>query len=709
MKYVIYIFLFLYSFQGFSQAYSPEEQNTIDSLNRVINDPSSHDTTKALMYLHLSGILYVANMDTMIPLCNKIIYLADDNLLKNPPDNIKNTFLRVLSGAYNNIGFVYWSKGNIEKALFYLHLSLEQVKKEGNKKGLAIGLNNIGSIYENQGNIGKALDYMHKSLRLEEELGDKDGIATSLHNIAGIYKDQGDSEKAMDYYNKGLALLTEVKNRIGMASSYNSIGSLYDDMGDKEKALEFYFKALNIQKEIGNKPGKSNCLNNIGFIYFEMGDIDNALVYYYKSLEIREVEEDKDGIIGSSLGIAKALLSKGNATLAKKYALNAFKLSKEIGFPKHIKPSAQILSEIFEKENNKSEALEMLKLFITMSDSINNEDTKKATLKEQAKYEYEKQKLIDDSKHDKLIAIEKEEKEKQQILIYAIVFGLILVIIFLLFVFNRLKITRKQKNTIEQAHIELEEKNEEILDSITYAKRIQSAILPSDEVVKEYLQDSFIIYKPKDIVAGDFYWMEQRDGKVLFAAADCTGHGVPGAMVSVVCNNALNRSVREHGILKPSKILDKSREIVISEFKKSLEEVHDGMDIALCSLDLKTNCLEYSGANNPLWIIRNNSTEIEEIKGTKQPVGKAWSEKLFENHKLSLNKGDAIYIFSDGYADQFGGEKGKKFKSKAFKELILHAKDKSMEEQKAIIDEFFENWKGNLDQIDDVCIIGVRI
>jgi serine phosphatase RsbU (regulator of sigma subunit) len=219
------------------------------------------------------------------------------------------------------------------------------------------------------------------------------------------------------------------------------------------------------------------------------------------------------------------------------------------------------------------------------------------------------------------------------------------------------------------------------------------------------LEESFILYKPKDIVAGDFYWMEHRDNKVLFAAADCTGHGVPGAMVSVVCNNALNRSVREHGLTDPGKILDKTREIVIQEFEKSDEEVKDGMDIALCSL--QGNTLAYAGANNPLWIVRNG--EIIETKADKQPIGKFRAATPFTTHTIELEKGDTIYLFSDGYADQFGGEKGKKMKTVNFKKSLLSLQDKSMTEQKELINIAFEDWRGSLEQIDDVCVIGVRI
>ncbi|MEX1191771.1 MAG: two-component regulator propeller domain-containing protein [Brumimicrobium sp.] len=260
------------------------------------------------------------------------------------------------------------------------------------------------------------------------------------------------------------------------------------------------------------------------------------------------------------------------------------------------------------------------------------------------------------------------------------------------------KEVEKQKELIEDAH-------KEITDSINYAKRIQSAILPPTKQVKQYLPNCFILYKPKAIVAGDFYWMEYQDNKILFAVADCTGHGVPGAMVSVICNNGLNRSVREFGLTDPGEILNRTREIVIAEFEKSEDDVKDGMDISLCVLD--KNSLSWAGANSPLWIIRNG--EVLETKADKQPIGKYENPKPFTKHSIPLQKGDIIYIFTDGYQDQFGGEKDKKLKPAYFKKLLLSISNESMDKQGELINEAFENWKGNTEQVDDVCVMGVRI
>jgi len=282
-----------------------------------------------------------------------------------------------------------------------------------------------------------------------------------------------------------------------------------------------------------------------------------------------------------------------------------------------------------------------------------------------------------------------------------------------------IKIVQQKEEILTQHHV-LEEQHKEITDSINYAKRIQDAILPPLTMVKEHLPESFILYKPKDIVAGDFYWMEaitsdeqnstlttQHSQLLLFAAADCTGHGVPGAMVSVVCHNSMNRAVREFGLTEPHHILDKTRELVVETFEKSHDEVYDGMDVALCSLDKKTNKLTFAGANNGLYLIRNN--ELIEYKPDKQPIGNYDNIKPFNKHEIQLEKGDVIYMYTDGYADQFGGIKGKKFKYKPFRELLISIHQKPMEEQHHLINAAFIKWQGELEQIDDVCVIGVRV
>lgn len=264
------------------------------------------------------------------------------------------------------------------------------------------------------------------------------------------------------------------------------------------------------------------------------------------------------------------------------------------------------------------------------------------------------------------------------------------------------------KEKAEKTYSILEKKNEEITQSIEYALKIQTAILPSKKIVKKYLENSFILYKPKDIVAGDFYWMETVEDLVLFAACDCTGHGVPGAMVSVICYSALNRAVREFGLSQPAAILNKTTEIVIENFSKSEEEIKDGMDISLCAYNPKTKMLEWAGANNALWLVRNG--ELIETKPDKQSIGLNENNKPFTNHVLKLNAADAIYLFTDGFADQFGGEIGeKKLTRKRFRNLILSVQNMTMSAQGTALDNFIIEYKRELEQIDDILIIGMKV
>ena len=667
IKNSINIILFLIAFQGVAQ-FSNEQQYQVDSLNKIIANPKSHDTTVVLTYFEIINYYYLSNPDTAIIICKKAEKISE-----------RLNYLFGKSESYAWLGYLNQGKGNIELSLEYSNKSLKNFKEIGDKKSISTALSNIGYIYKEQGILEEALDYYKRSITIKKEVGDKIGIASAFGNIGDIHEKQGKTKEALDDHHRSLRIAEEMGDKKGIATSLTRIGIIYYNQGKVKEAVDYYNRSLTIQIEIGDKKGIAISFNNIGIIRNDQGELMEALEYGRKSLTI----------------------------------------SQEIGFPDNISQASSLLSEVYQKQGKGMKALEMYKLYIQMHDSIYNQEIQKTATQQQARYEYKKQKTIDDAAYDILLAVEQEEKEKQQILAGAISIGLGLVVIFLLFVFNRLIITRKQKGLIEQqkaeveqqkevvelAHDELEEKNQEIMDSIIYAKRIQSAILPPAKLVKEYLQESFILYKPKDVVAGDFYWMEQKNGKVLFAAADCTGHGVPGAMVSVVCNNGLNRSVREHGLTIPGEVLDKTREIVVQEFEKSEEDVKDGMDIALCSIEgMKLQC---AGAYNPLWIIRNG--EVLETKANKQPIGKFEKPEPYTTHSFKLEKGDSIYIFSDGYVDQFGGEKEKKFKAKAFRQLLLSIQDQVMEEQKKSIDEAFETWKGDLEQIDDVCVIGIRV
>jgi serine phosphatase RsbU (regulator of sigma subunit) len=299
--------------------------------------------------------------------------------------------------------------------------------------------------------------------------------------------------------------------------------------------------------------------------------------------------------------------------------------------------------------------------------------------------------------------------------------GIVFLVIILIVIWNRTLRKEINKRKVAEAKLQtsfsqiqqqkeiIEIKNQEVTDSIKYAKRIQNAILPSTDSFENAFESSFVLYKPKDIVAGDFYWLQKKGDLVLFAAADCTGHGVPGAMVSVVCSNALNKVVNEMEIYDPGVLLNATRDIVIERFEGSESDIKDGMDISLAVYNKANGKLQWAGAYNPLWVVKSASNEFVEIKADKQPIGKCDRMEPFTTHTVELDKGDKIYLFTDGFADQFGGSKGKKIRSKTMKELVLKYTGLSMTEQMNTLDAFFEDWMGDLEQLDDICIIGVEV
>ena len=330
------------------------------------------------------------------------------------------------------------------------------------------------------------------------------------------------------------------------------------------------------------------------------------------------------------------------------------------------------------------------------------------------KYEYEKKAVTDSIKNAEaakvkdaqLIAQEAQLNEEATLRI-SLMGGLGLVLVFAFFIFNRLRVTRRQKKVIEEQKEIVEEQKKDITDSIQYAENIQKSLLPSAEELS-LIPDGFVLFQPKDIVSGDFYWMQNYQGRLYLAACDCTGHGVPGAFMSMIGSSLLDEAVIEKGLTKPNEIFYEVRKGFINALKQTGEkgQQKDGMDATLIAWD-KNDKLEFSVANNPLLLIRNG--ELLETKPDRQPVGFFTGEqKPFTHHELNLEKGDTVYIFSDGYHDQFGGPKEKKFMIKNFKKLLVSIQDKTMNEQKEILETTMAEWKDDTEQIDDILVMGVR-
>ncbi len=619
---------------------------------------------------------------------------------KDKADTNKVVHLYNLCGKYTDIGFY-------DSALYYGNAALQLAQHLNFKKGIARSYGSIGIIHGEQGNYPKELDYYLKALKVDEELNNKKGISQHLGNIGTVYKNQGDYTKALDYYFKALKISEDIENKKYITSFLINIGIVYRNKADYPKALDHYFKALKMNEELGNKSLKASILHNIGAVYSDQGDKNKALDCYLKALKINE-ELGYQKKIAIQLGNIGSVYTKiGKFKEAEQYIKRAISINDSIGAMNYLMSGEESLSELYDTTGRHKLALLHYKKSVALKDTIFSQENKKQLVQKEMNFEFEKKETATKAEQDKKDAVAMAEKSKQQFVLLLVSCILLLVFLFAGFIFRSLRVTKKQKLVIEQQKQIVEEHQKEIISSITYAKRLQEAILPPIPSIKKQFPESFILYNPKDVVAGDFYWMEIMDNIQFIAAADCTGHGVPGAMMSVVCSNALNRAVKEFGLRDTGTILDKVTDLVLETFEKSDSNVKDGMDISILAYNKGNNQIQWSGANNPLWYIQNGN--MFEIKADKQPIGLCDNRKPFTTQHITYSENSIFYLFTDGYADQFGGEKGKKFMYKRFKDNLTAISNLPLSEQEKVLQTEFNGWKGGLEQVDDVTVLGIMI
>lgn len=675
------------------------QSNERDSLFSVLLK-SKQDTNKVNVLNSYAWTFFSTNIDSSIIVATEALDLSENIL-----------WLKGQRNSLNNLGTFYEKKEVFPQALDCYSKSIELCKRLQDEKDIPVLYNRIGLIYSRKGDHVAAIKWFLKSSELCVQSSNKKGMARAYYNIGNVYVSQMDYDKGLEYMNKSLKIRLEIMDTDGQYFVQNGIGIIKCQQGKYEEALKVFSTML---KPDISKERLATIYTNIGEVYRRKQSYDSAIVYENKALSLKQSFNDNGGVANCLNNLAKIYVDQKKYSDAKNYYTIALKLSLKLGDKGSIMDNYQGLASLDSILGNWKSSLESYKLSILFRDSVFNEKNTKQITQQEMQYEFDKKQTADSLKvadERKITELKFEQEKKQRYYLYI---GLAVVIIFSGFIYNRFKLTQRQKRIIEfkeqetqkQKHL-VYEKNKEITDSINYAKRIQEAILPSFEAMQLALRNGFVLYKPKDIVAGDFYWMEQEGDKVFFAAADCTGHGVPGAMVSVVCSNALTKALIEEKAQSTGELLDKTKEIVVQRFAKSGGEVKDGMDISLCAIDFRNMHLQWSGANNPLWIVRNN--EIIEFKPDKQPIGKHVSSTSFTTHNIELQNGDSIYIFTDGYQDQFGGAKGKKYKAAQMKEKLLAIQSQTMDEQKDSIDNAFVEWKGDLEQVDDVCVIGLRV
>jgi serine phosphatase RsbU (regulator of sigma subunit)/tetratricopeptide (TPR) repeat protein len=619
--------------------------------------------------------------------------------------------------AYTNLALVEMARGNFSDSKKLFDKSIKISEQTKNRHGMANALFNLGIVYYYEGNFPQTLNCCLNALKIYGEIKDNPGIIVCNNGIAVIYAEQKNYSKAMEFFQKNLLLCRQLKDRSGESGALSNIGGIYLAWHQLDKSLEMHLQALALVQEINSGQSLASEFKNIADLYVLKKNPDTALIYAGKGLNIAEEIKSSDLIAGLYASISKAHLLKKEFDSALTFAKKSEEISKESSLL-HKKNIEEILSDIYQGLGRNDLALLHFKEHIRLKDSVYNDEKNKELIQKQMNFDFEKQISAQKAEYDKEQLQNIAKQNQQRVIIISVITGFIFLGIFSFFLYKRFRLTNLQKQIIEDQKKEVELKsqqlelaNKEVIDSITYAKRLQEAILPPVKMITNVFSENFILFKPKAIVAGDFYWMETINNVAFIAVADCTGHGVPGAMVSVVCSNALTRTVKEFKISNPAEILFKVRELVIETFEKSESEVKDGMDISLISI-LKADSgelpkIQWAGANNPL--LYSEGGILKTLMADKQPIGKADHLKPFTSHNLELKKGDCIYLITDGFADQFGGPNGKKLKLKYLKELLQENLSKSMDEQMEICNNIFKNWKSKHEQVDDVTIIGVKI
>lgn len=620
--------------------------------------------------------------------------------------------------AMHNIAWDGYLFSQPDSAYFYADILHQFAKQIDNENFIGKAINIKGSSFYIQSNYAKALYYFNKGLTLQIKNGDKSSEAAFCSNIGLIYSIQQNFSEALLNFEKALLIFEELGDKSKIATTYNNIGAAYKDLGNYSKTLGYFKKALTISTETNDQRSMALCLNNIGEIHRIKGHLDLALEFFTQSLSIRKEIADKKGMANCYANIGHIFKIRANYKKALKYLNQAINIKLELGTLDGLDEVSENLYEIYADRGNSEKALEMYVLHKNTKDSIFNQDLEKKLYRFKIDNEYQLKTRTDSIKlvHERLIQkaekianyeILKTEKRTK----YGLIVIVLLALFTLVFVFKQLKKSKTQNIVIEEQHDKLNESHKEITDSINYAKRIQDALMTSTEYIKKVMPNSFIFFSPKDIVSGDFYWVYKSDNNQLFfTVADCTGHGVPGAFMSMIGTSLLNENIVEKGIQDPAKILDSMREQIIKSLKQKGEigENKDGMDMALCRYDPNHKTVEYSGAYNPLIHISND--EINSIKANNQPVAFYRGDmKPFTKQTLKVQSGDMIYIFSDGFADQFGGGKGKKYMIGKFKKFLLSISKLPVEEQNSALENEFSNWKSSYEQVDDICVMGVRI
>ncbi len=626
-----------------------------------------------------------------------------------------------------------------DSAMIYFQEALQISEQLGSLSLQANSKRSIGVVIENQGMYDQALEEFFEALALFEEAENKQGIASCYNDIAIIHYLQGSFEPCMEYLTLSFEIKKELGDREGMSSYYTNMSALNNSMERYKEALEFAELSIELHRELGDEVGVALGYGNIGTIQYELKNYRSALENHLKSVEMHEKINNKNGMAHSLSNVAGVYQTMADSldltesqrlaflNQAVSYGLRCYALTEELDEVYVQNYVANTLHGAYRALGKPWKALEYAQAYINTRDTLYNEEKARAIEEMDTKYETEKKQQQIELQESQIVARDATIKQ-QRTFRNALLAGLLAVLLIIIIVIyayvqkrNDMQKIREQNAQILESNEELKvlneaisKQNNEIVDSISYAQRIQSAMMPPESYFHELLDEVFILYKPRDIVSGDFYWVRQVNRYIVLAAADCTGHGVPGAFMSLLGISYLNEIVQRREITQASEVLNELR----YQIKHSLrqhgqpDESKDGIDMAICVVDPKSRTMQYAGAFNSLYLIREEDGKagLNEIKADRMPLGyHQGKDRAFANHDIQLEIGDTFYIFSDGYIDQKGGPDNKKFMSKKFKKLLLDIHEEPMFDQKNILEKTLSEWMGDKEQIDDILVVGVRV
>lgn len=571
----------------------------------------------------------------------------------------------------------------------------------------------LSQINREIGRLSEVVPLINSAMRIADSLGNKRLIANVYSEKGNLFINTGDFKSAQECFLKDIQLLKDIDpNDPDIYGVYNNLGIVYAQSNNLNKAEEYFKQALQFALKLNSYVSLGNCYNNIGVIRMMKGVMDSSLYFVYKGKEYREKTNDQANLAGSYNNIASYYKIKKNYNLATKFADTSYAISVKIHSKQALIEVLQTYYEICEEQGNYKDALKYYKEKQQLIQELQNENVDKKIAEYQSGYELEKKdKELNESKNQLLLKESEEGKQKLKINLLVVI--LVLSVGAIVLVINRNKkistankIISEQKLQVEEQKQIIEEKHKDITDSINYAQKIQTALIISENKLSAKVNNVFVLFKPRDIVSGDFYWYSEKNGNKLLAVADCTGHGVPGAFMSMIGITLLNQIVNEKGIVSPSEILNQLKEGIVSSLNPTgeISDKRDGMDISVIAWDESE--LKFAGANNPCVAIFNN--ELIDLKPDKQPVGLYEKNDKFTEQKLSIQGLQSIYLFTDGIVDQFGGADGKKLKLKLFRQWLSEISGMNSNDQKKNLENKLQNWMGKHEQIDDILVIGIK-